>query len=202
MNIKLQTVLLILIISTCFLCTTSNTGKASMILINKNCCVDTFKLKYQVLSYGNKIKKVDENIYVGILNEKTLIKDKIYKKFIFGESLNRIIAFVRQDEEKLSFIKVLGRDTSEENTLLFFNKKIGDKWNVQIEDSYFWRKDVTFTGIEYIKNELVYVYIIENETGYVSLGDNLSKVYYSKEKGFLKFFFRTHWITVEVDKVE
>ena len=88
---------------------------------------------------------------------------------VFGDSVNSVIALVRQDEEKLNYIGLLDKDTLRENVLLYFNKKVNDKWKVHIDDSYFWRKEITFIGKEYIDNGEVYVYNIEVDKDYTSL---------------------------------
>lgn len=200
-NNKLQLVLsALLVLTTYFLGKTIPIKKAIEASMNNSCCIDTFKLKYQIALTGDKVRSVDENIYVGILKEINLIGKETYRKMVFGDNINSVIALVRQDEESLNFIRVLDKDAIREEPLLCFTRNIGDKWKVHIEGSYFWRKEITFEGIEYIEKEEAYIYNVETDKDYTSLGNELSKIYYSKEKGFLRFIFKTHWISVEANK--
>jgi hypothetical protein len=109
--------------------------------------------------------------------------------------------------DKLSYINtkyyknvpLIGGDST--GILLYFNKQINDKWKVNIDSSYFWRKEISFAGIDSTGGENIYVYNIEEQEGFSDIGDQLNKIYYSKSHGFLKFVFKTHWFPVEVNKL-
>ncbi len=202
MSKKSSSILILFLVTTSsFFCKTSHQMNGYTSMRSSNCCIDTFKLKYQIALGGGKVKKVDDDIFVGFLKDSYVVESKAYKQLVFGDSVNSVIALVRQDEEKLNYIGLLDKDTLRENVLLYFNKKVNDKWKVHIDDSYFWRKEITFIGKEYIDNGEVYVYNIEVDKDYTSLSNNVSRIYYSKEIGFLKFVFKTHWISVEVNKI-
>ena len=182
-------------------CKTNHLDSNTSQFIN-NCCIDTFQVKYEVDLGNGRLRKYEINFYVGILPDTFRIGGKTYQKLLFGDSLNSVIAFVRQTDEGLFYIDTSDSEIHEEKTLLHFNKKMSDQWKVNINDSYFWRKDVTFAGTVLEGNEEVYVYDMETDKDYLSLGENITKIYYSKEKGFLKFILKTHWARVEVSKVK
>jgi hypothetical protein len=201
MNKKLQAVIFaLIIISISFFCKTTSTYKGIEQSLNNSCCIDTFRLKYQVALSANKVKKIDENIYVGILKDTCLIESIPYMKLVFGESISSVIALVRLEEETLSYRGLSDKDTTGEKVLLYFDKKVNEKWKVHIDDSYFWRKEITYSGIEQLDNDKVFVYTLETDEGYTSLGNQLSKIYFCKDKGFLKLVIKTHWISVEIKK--
>jgi len=167
--------------------------------------IDTFRLKYKAEIHG-RVKLVNENIYVGLDTQVVKIGNTEYRKFIFGKSLAGI-ALVKYDEDKLSYINtkyyknvpLIGGDST--GILLYFNKQINDKWKVNIDSSYFWRKEISFAGIDSTGEEKIYVYNIEEQEGFSEVGDQLNKIYFSKSRGFLKFVFKTHWFPVEVNKL-
>lgn len=207
MNKKVQTSLVALLVFATFtFCKDSYVKNSGTKSIKDSCCIDTFKFKYEAKIHG-RIKKVDENIYVGMISPGIKINDKEYKKFVFGDSIN-VIALVRQDSNKLSYInnarnlKSIGQEDFQENALLYFDKKLNDRWKVNIDSSYFWRREITFAGMEHNYNGNVYVYNVDADEGYSDIGNRISKIYYSKEKGFLKFEIKTHWFPVEVNKSE
>jgi hypothetical protein len=49
--------------------------------------------------------------------------------------------------------------------------------------------------LEGVGNTDVYVFDVETANGYSSLGDNVSRIHYSKEMGIIRLFFKTHWGT-------
>jgi hypothetical protein len=172
--------------------------------------IDTFKIKYEAEIHG-RVKRVDENIYVGTTQSTFQINSKEYRKFVFGDSINSVIAFIRQDSSGLRYIGITGvnypsGDTQnlKDRPLLYFDKKVNDKWKVNIDSSYFWRREITFAGIEHnSNNDSVFVYNVSADEGYSDVGgESLSKIYYSTEKGFLKFEIKTHWFSVEVYKIK
>lgn len=201
MNKKLQIVLVAsLVMTNSFFCKTTRTSKGIESSMYNSCCIDTFRLKYQVALSSNKVKRIDDNIYVGILKDTCFIESIPYRKLVFGESVNNVIAFVRLEEETLNYRNLSDKDTTGEKVLLYFDKKVNEKWKVHIDDSYFWRKEITFSGIEQLDNDEVFVYSLETDEGYTSLGNQLSKIYFCKDKGFLKLVIKTHWISVEIKK--
>ena len=175
-----------------------------------NCRIDTFKVEYteHVLS---KPKHVDYNIYSGIVSSSYQINGAKYDKFIFGDTITNVIALVRQDSTRLIYIDItkVKNDLSsfcqedlKENVLLYFNKQVNDKWNVHIEYSYFWKSQLTYAGTELLNGENVYVYNVNIQDGYSNVGSYLKKIYYSKERGFVKFILKTHWFPVEANKIQ
>jgi hypothetical protein len=170
--------------------------------IENDCCIDTFKIKYQITLGGGKVRKIDYNIYVGMLSDTYQIGGKKFRKMVFGDSLNAVLAFVREDEDYLNYLNLGDSLEPKETTLLYFNKEVNDKWEVNIDNSYFWRKEITFAGIEKEGNENVYVYNVQTNSEYTSVGDEITKIYYSKQNGFLKFMVKTHWGNIEAIKAK
>jgi hypothetical protein len=190
-------------------CDADNVEKKLKYNIKNNSPIDTFKLKYNVEINGRK-KSIDENIYVGMEVPIFKINNNEYKSFVFGDSVNSVIALVRQDSDSLSYINARSIDNSsgvvqqnfEAGALLYFNKKVNYKWKVDIDSSYFWKREITFAGIEHIDGEYIYVYNVDADDSHSDIGNHISKIYYSKEQGFVKFEIKTHWFPVEVNKLK
>ena len=163
--------------------------------------IDTFRLKYSFKRY-ERTTSVNYCVYVGMLNQPRLIGNNSYKKLVFGDSLNSVIALVRQTDKGLYFIPDPAVNAKKERPLLFFNKKVNKKWKVHIDNSLFWRKEITFTGIQHTEDDDLYVYSLKTIEGYWGGGNGIAKIYYSRKNGFVKLGLKTHWITSDVDKSE
>jgi len=176
--------------------------------------IDTFNAKYGI-NFGVRIKKIDSRLYVGMLNQPRQIENNTYKKLIFGDSLNSVIALVRQTAEGLYYIPLIryndegfyyvpdsAADAKDEKPLLLFNKKVNEKWEVNIDSSCLWQKEITFTGIQHTNNDDLYVYDLGTIKGNIALGDQVTRIYYSRKNGFMKLAIKGHWITVEVDRLK
>ena len=168
---------------------------ASSMRNNSFCCVDTFEVKYQIVLGGGKTRKVADRFYVGFLKDLINVDSNKYNPMIFGDSVNEVIGFVRQNEEALFY-----RDKKLKNDkpFLFFERNKGDEWIVDIGNGYLWKKVVVFLGTEYDGETLFYTYGLNTMNGYTSVGNEIARIYYSKEKGFLKFRVKTHWGTTTV----
>ena len=54
--------------------------------------------------------------------------------------------------------------------------------------------------MEHGANGDVFIYTVSNDDAYLSLGNNIIKIYYSKKFGFIKFVMQTHWFPVEMNR--
>ena len=127
-----------------------------------------------------------------MLNDFKTVEGKVFRKLIFGDSSNSFIGYARQDEEGLKFLDSLSTDLKDEKTLLFFNKKNNEQWKIDIGDKYFWRKIVTFRGIERKNESNIYIYDFDPDGNYSGIS-LLNEIRYSKETGFVSLGFRYHW---------
>lgn len=170
--------------------------------------LDSFNLKYEI-DFGNKqIKKVDKKIYAGIINTSLIINNFKYEKMILGDSLENIIAFVRQDENKLSYIDITDVETSikniaedlNENVLFYFDTTVNSSWKVNIKDSYFEQKKIKLIETKFSDDGEIYIYDVENDEGFLDW-NYISKIYFSKKKGFIKFEIKTHYGNMQATKL-
>lgn len=181
-------------------CKTAFSNKSQNIA-GSGCCVDTFRLRYQVEAAHGMLRQVEEPVYVGFLDNGFSVGNNSYRQFVFGDSINSVIAYARQDKEGLMYLPC-SSGNEDEKALLYFNKNKGYKWKVHIDNSYFWRKEITFIGKSRCKYGDVYTYDVQTDNSYLSLGKCITRIYYSKEKGFLNFSVRMHLATVGIVKAE
>ena len=173
-----------------------------------DCCVATFRFAYESTIHDLNRKK-DEKIYAGIINSH---HDSLngYEKFVFGSTKYSVICWVKKSEDALRYINSTdegagneNKVNSSENVLFYFNKEPGYKWQVNIDSSYFWRRDVTFIELDRSdSNDPIYVFRISPQEGVTDIGYQLTKLYYRRGKGIVKFVIKTHWFPVEVRKIE
>lgn len=89
--------------------------------------------------------------YAGMKEEGIQAGDKVYHPLIMGEQRAEVIALVRLDSNQLYYVNaggVNGKDSTRENALLCFDKRVGEKWHVNIKNSDLAEQIVTFAGID------------------------------------------------------
>lgn len=199
MSVKIFILLAMSLLSSLFFCKPS-IKSAYPAIKESSGYVDTFRAKYQKDLGGGVLKKYEFDNYAGMLNDFKTVEGKIFRKLIFGDSINSFIGYARQDEEGLKFLDSLSNDLKDEKTLLFFNKKNSEQWKIDIGDDYFWRKIVTFRGIERQNGSDIYIYDFDPDGNY-SGTYLLNKIRYSKETGFVSLGFSSHWSNVIAYKI-
>jgi len=172
--------------------------------------VDTFNVKYQ-RKFMSTIKYTNYNIFVGFTKASWQVNNKIFKQLIFGDSVNSFIAYVSQDSSALYYINkdkidngktivfsALVNGKIEEEAFLYFDKPVHYKWRIDIPDSYFSRKEISYEGIEHENNDDIYIYALKDEL--LITANYITKIYYSRKNRFVRFELMTHWFPVDVYK--
>ncbi|MBS1565246.1 MAG: hypothetical protein JST39_12705, partial [Bacteroidetes bacterium] len=162
--------------------------------------IDTFRIRYQVEASHGRLREMEEPFYAGFSNNVFSTGNATYRQLVLGDNAASGIAYVRQDNNGLMFLTGSGEE--QEKALLYFNKSKGASWKVHIDNSYFWRKLITFMGKIHSKRGDVYVYDVRTDDGYTSLGNHLTRIYYSREKGFMKFAVQMPWANVGIVRAE
>jgi hypothetical protein len=196
-----QACLASIVLAASFGCRTVSTAKTPPLSGITAHCIDTFRLRYQVETGHGRLREIEEPFYVGFLDNGFSAGGNAYKQLVFGDSVSNTIAYTRQDKDGLMFLPCR-QGSGPEKALFYFNKNRGEKWKVHIDNSYFWRKEITFIGKHRRKCGDVYVYDVQTDNGYIPLGNRITRIYYSRERGFLQFSVQMHWANIGIVKAE
>lgn len=160
--------------------------------------VDSFHYEYGMKMGDGRSRKYSWDFYAGFTGPTYLVKSTRYRQLVYGSSVTDTIGLARVNDQGVFYIDSL---TASEKPLLLFGKNVNDTWKVDIEDTYLYKKLIVFEGEQQIDGELVYVYSVKDEERpLVSGGNDIVKIYYSREKGFVKLLAQTHWGRTDMTK--
>ncbi len=109
-------------------------------------CINIFEFKYKATIRG-RTRDVSKSIYVGESSSFKIMNGRQYNELVFGDTPFSVVAFVRQDSVSIRYIDLYSLRHRNENNLpvedrpfLYFNKKINERWKIDIDSSLFGRQ--------------------------------------------------------------